>query len=527
MTDTTGAHSGGARPPVLPGPPGPPGPPGSPGDPTAGDDRLRRTLTTPKIAFLIVSAAAPLGALVGTVPLAFALGSGPGVPATFVLAGLTLLCFSVGYAAISRRVVNAGGFYTYVAQGLGRVPAVGGGWIALLAYNAATIGVTGAFAYFAQLVAASHGLDLRWELWAAAGIAVTAALGYRQIDISARVVAVLLVAEVGILIALDVAILARDGTAALPATAFAPDTVFGPGLGVSLMFAFVSYIGFESAALYGEEARDPERSVPRATYLAVVAISVFYALTSWLVVGAVGAGNVRASATEQLGDLFFQLSDDYLVSAATTVMQVLLCTSLLAGMLALHGAAVRYLFVLGRERLLPTGLGAVHPRHGAPHRASLVQSGLTVVVVAAFAVAGLDPYVSLATSMLGLGTVAIIVLQALAGVAVLGYCWRHPAERRPGVVVASLAGVAGLTAAAVLVVGNFSVMTGTTNAAITSLPWLVLVAAVGGTAHAWWLRRARPQRFAALARQPATDHPASDDGPADQSTVSPVSAASV
>lgn len=425
MTDTTGAHPGGARPPAPPAPPGP-------AAPAAGDDRLRRTLTTPKIAFLIVSAAAPLGALVGTVPLAFALGSGAGVPATFVLAGLTLLCFSVGYAAISRRVVNAGGFYTYVAQGLGRTPAVGGGWIALLAYNAATIGVAGAFAYFAQLVAASHGLDLRWELWAAAGIAVTAALGYRQIDISARVVAVLLVAEVGILVALDVAILARDGTAALPAAAFAPGTVFGPGLGVSLMFAFVSYIGFESAALYGEEARDPERSVPRATYLAVVAISVFYALTSWLVVGAVGAGNVRASATEQLGDLFFQLSDDYLVSAATTVMQVLLCTSLLAGMLALHGAAVRYLFVLGRERLLPAGLAAVHPRHGAPHRASLVQSGLTVVVVAAFAVAGLDPYVSLATSMLGLGTVAIIVLQALAGVAVLGYCWRHPAERRPG-----------------------------------------------------------------------------------------------
>src|SRR5205807_1394972 len=139
----------------------------------AGDKRvLRRSLSTPRIVFLVIAAAAPLAAMVGTVPLAFAIGDGPGFPAVFVFAGITLLCFSVGYAAMSRRIVNAGGFYTYISSGLGRIPAVGGGLVAVVAYNTVTVGLVGAFAYFAQLIAASHGWSIPWEWWAAGGIAV-------------------------------------------------------------------------------------------------------------------------------------------------------------------------------------------------------------------------------------------------------------------------------------------------------------------------------------------------------------------
>jgi hypothetical protein len=57
---------------------------------------LRGTLTTPKIVLLVVAAAAPLACVVGTVPLAFALGDGAGLPAVFVFAGVVLLCFSAG-----------------------------------------------------------------------------------------------------------------------------------------------------------------------------------------------------------------------------------------------------------------------------------------------------------------------------------------------------------------------------------------------------------------------------------------------
>ncbi|MDH6135464.1 amino acid transporter [Kitasatospora sp. MAA4] len=463
------------------------------------DGRLSRSLTTPKIVFLIIAAAAPLAAMVCTVPLAFALGNGAGVPAMFVFAGLTLICFCVGYAAISRRIVNAGGFYTYISSGLGRPPAVGGGLIAVVAYNTASVGLLGAFAYFAQLVAASHGLSWPWEVWAALGLLAVGVLGYRQIDVSAKVLSVAMSCEVGILLLLAGAILLRHGSSVLPSTSFAPHTLTGAGTGVSVMFAFISFIGIESAALYGEEARDPERSVPRATYIAVSLIALFYGFISWVAVGAIGPDKVQAVATNELGDLFFRLSDDYLTSALTTVMQILLCLSLFAGWLALHNAANRYMFVLGRERVLPRWLDAVHPRHAAPHRASITQTVFSLVMAAAFAVAGLDPYLGLTTSMLGVGTLGIVVLQALACLSVIGFFRRRSDGHWWRTALAPALGFAGLAAATVLVVVNFDTMTGTRNPVVAALPWLVLACAVGGVGYAYWLRAARPERYALLA----------------------------
>lgn len=460
---------------------------------------LRGTLTTAKIVFLVVAAAGPMAAVVGTVPLAFAIGDGAGVPAAFAFAGLTLLCFSVGYAAMSRHVVNTGGFYTYVARGLGRPPAVAGGLVAVLSYNAASIGLVGAFGYFAHLIAGQHGLDLPWQLWAAAGAAAMAFLGYRQIDISVRTLAVLMVCEVGILVLLDGAILIHRGAAAFPAASFTPHTVFTGGFGVALMFASISFIGFESAAQYGEEARDPRRSVPLATYISVVLIALFYTATSWTAVGEVGAGRIRDAAQTQLGELFFGLGQDRLGTAAVDGMQVLLCTSLFAAMLALHNAASRYMYVLGRERLLPPALGAVHPRYGSPHRASLAQTALAAVVVTAFAAAGLDPYTSLSTTMVALGTLGIVLLQAAAALSVLGF-FRTCADRhwwRTG--LAPLLGFAGLVVTVVLLVRKFPLVTGTGSAWVNNLPWLIAAVAAGGCGYGMWLRSARPQRYGALA----------------------------
>lgn len=460
---------------------------------------LRRSLSTAKIVFMVVAAAAPLTAMVGTVPLAFALGDGAGVPASFAFAGITLLCFSVGYAAMSRRIVNTGGFYTYMAHGLGKPPAVAGGLIAVISYNTATIGMVGAVGYFAHLIGAEHGLHLPWEVWSGLCIAAMAVLGYREIELSARLLAVLMVGEIGILVLLDLSIFVHKGGSALPATSFDPHTFLSGGVGVAVLFAFMSFIGFESAALYGEEAPDPRRSVPLATYASVIVIALFYMVTSWAAVGGVGPDKLQATADKELGDLFFNLSGKYLNSAATTTMQILLCTSFFAGVLALHNATNRYLYTLGREHVLPATVGRVHVRHGSPHIASLVQTVLAIVVCALFALAGLDPYVNLATSMLGLGTLGIVVLQACAALSVLGFFRDRPDRHWWRTGLAPLLGLAGLIAAGVLLVQKFSLVTGTNNTLVNLLPWSLVIATVAGIGYALWLRSARPDRYAGIA----------------------------
>ncbi|WP_217554506.1 APC family permease [Streptomyces sp. GbtcB6] len=472
----------------------------------------RAGLTTTKIVFLVVAAAAPMAGMVGSVPLAFALGNGVGVPAAFLLSGATLLCFSVGYAALSRRITSTGGFYTYVARSLGRIAGLPAGLIALIAYNATVIGVTGAFAYFAELVARSHGLHVPWPWWALAGIALMAFMGYHQIDLSARLLAVLMVSEVAVLLVVSVCVVVRRGTKALPAASFAPHHVFASGLGVALMFALISYIGFEAAALYGEETRDPARSVPLATYVSVVLITVFFALVSWVAVGGVGVDRLRPTAQRELGDMFFDLARSYTGAAVATLMQVLLCTSLFGAMLGLHNAANRYLYVLGRERVLPSWLGAVHPRHSAPHRAGLVQAGLTAAACAVFAAAGLDPYTNLATTTLALGAVGLMALQGAVSVSVIAY---FHSDGRAGrhwwrCVAAPLLALGGIGTELVLLLDNFPVVTGTHSALVNRLPWLLVAAVLWGVGQALYLKARSPARYAAMGG--GIDTPASPVG---------------
>jgi hypothetical protein len=81
----------------------------------------------------------------------------------------------------------------------------------------------------------------------------------------------------------------------------------------------------------------------------------------------------------------------------------------------------------------------------------------------------------------------------------LGERQEDPTLRRG---LAPAIGLAGLVTATVLVVRNFAVLTGTTSAVVTALPWLIAVAALAGLGYAWWLRRHRPTIYAGLAQDP-------------------------
>ncbi|WP_416985996.1 hypothetical protein [Streptomyces sp. T028] len=193
-----------------------------------------RDLSASRIVFLVVAAAAPMAALVGVVPLQCALGNGAGAPGAFVIAGLVLLCFGVGYAAMARRITNTGGFYTFICRGLGRTPGVAAAFVALIAYSAVGLQLVGGFGYFMQITFAQVGVSVPWEVFTALGVAASGILSYRRIDLSAKVLGTLMVCEIGVLVILDFAVVGRRGTDALPLESFQPGTVFTAGLAVSL-----------------------------------------------------------------------------------------------------------------------------------------------------------------------------------------------------------------------------------------------------------------------------------------------------
>ncbi|WP_432487881.1 APC family permease [Kineococcus sp. SYSU DK018] len=453
---------------------------------------LHGSIGVPGIVFLVVASAAPLTAVGGALPVMLAIGNGPATPLAYLAVAAVLLLFSVGYAAMSRHVTDTGAFFAYVTKGLGRAPGLGAAGLALLTYTAIQAGIYGLAATTLQsLVVQYGGPDLPWWLWALALVAAVGVLGYRNIDLGTKVLGVLLVLEIGIVAVLSIAVFVQGGPEGYSLQSFDPSRFTSGSPGIALMFAIASFIGFEATAIYGEEARDPRRTIPIATYVAVVLIGVFYAFASWAVVVAVGPSQVETVAGEHIADLVVGVvSGQYLGSFGDHVLPVLLFTSLFAALLAFHNAIARYCFALGRAGALPQLLSRTHDRHRSPHAGSVTQTVSAVAVLALFALAGADPVAQLFTWMSGLATVSVLALMLLACLAVLVFFARSAVDRRKwNTRVAPALGGVGLLVVLVSVLANFTTLIGGSTGLAAVLLGLVVAAFAAGAAGA--LRPAR------------------------------------
>ena len=459
----------------------------------------RNVLSTRRVVFLVIAAAAPMAAIAGNEPLALVRGNGISLPAAYVVAAAVLLCFAAGYAAMSRRVAGGGAFYLFAARALGKRVGIATAYVATLGYLASAVGMAAVFGYFTSLVLAQAGVHAAWGVFTAVGVVVVAGFGFRSADVSARFLGVLMVLEFAVLLVLDVFVVGDKGGGAFPAQSFSAAQVLGGSLSVGLVFAFVSFVGFESAALYGEETRDPARTIPRVLFISVSVIAVFYVLTAWIVIGGAGGTAAPARARQDLGDLVFTLAQQYGGVALQDAAAVLLCTSVLASWIALHNAASRYLFVLGWEQVAPRALGRYHAAHRSPHIASAVVTVVTVVVVGGMGVAGADPYQVIAAAVVGVGTLSIVLVQATTALAVAVFFWRRADRSLFSGMIAPGAGVLGLGTAFALASIHYGALTGSTNPGVNAVPALIVVTAVAGFVAADRLRRRHPMAYAHLA----------------------------
>jgi len=277
------------------------------GENTAPERHLRGNLGVASIVFMVVAAAAPLGVIGGVVPLGIASGNGAGFPATFIASTVVLLFFAVGFTAMTPYVEEAGAFFSYVRKSLGTPAGIGIAFVALVSYVALEAGVYGLLGPAgAAVVELFEGPALPWWLFAAVAFVVTTYLGYRNITVSSRVLGVLLTAEIAIVLVLDLVIVVRGGDHGLSTGIVNPTAIFSGSLGIGLLFAIISYVGFEATAIFRDEARTPERTIPRATYLALILIGVFYAITSWALISGWGDETAVQHATDSgatfLGD---------------------------------------------------------------------------------------------------------------------------------------------------------------------------------------------------------------------------------
>lgn len=482
------------------------------------------------VLFMAVATAAPITAMVGNVPIAVGFGNGANAPAGYFVATIVLTLFAIGYAAMSKHITATGAFYGYISHGLGRVIGLGAGFLTALAYIVFEASIVGIFAFFGNdLFKSLFGVDVPWIVFALGMLAVNALLTYFDINLAAKVLGVFLVTEILMLALMAFSVLFTGGgpegwslNSLNPLNAFHNLSGSVPGLdgsalavagsaGVGLFFAFWSWVGFESAAMYGEESRNPKKIIPIAVVSSVMGIGVFYIFISWMAI--VGTGPTKAIALAQdsatAGDIFFGPVGEHLGTWAIDMFRILLMTGSFACGMAFHNCAARYIYAIGRENVIPgmrKTLGATHALHGSPHIAGFVQTLIATAIVLFFDFTGRDPYTGLYGLMALLGTTAIMIVQALAAFSVISYF--HVLKEHPETAhwfrtfLAPLLGGLGMLYVIYLLAKNaeFAAGTAASDWIFTSIPWVVGVVGIGGIVLAVVLKYTSPQRYSELGR---------------------------
>jgi amino acid transporter len=455
---------------------------------------------TTHIVAMVVAAAAPIATAIVLIPLGMLLGNGIGFPGAIVMVALVLALFAVGFVKIQPFIKNTGAFYAYISAGLGRPAGLASAYVLSVSYAALGASVLGGFGFYGHTLLQKYfNLNIPWLVLAIIAVVVATTLAVGGIEVSARILFIILALELLALVVLDASILIQNGIPSFTFQVFNPDNIFSGAVGVAAIYGFSMFLGFETTAVYAEEVTNPRRSVPRATFIILALVGVFYAFASWSMVAGTGSAKLLDTVGQNPGEFVFTLSDRFVGPAWTDLIGVLITLSLFAGILAFQNATARYFFALGRDGMAPSRLG--HTRHnaGTPIVALIVVGVVFVGLSVVYSVAGLDPLLEMGTSLVGVGTIGLVVVMSIASLSIGIFFIR---KRTVGVatVLAPLVSAVMLGFCAAAGVQNYGALTGAQTWWINNLAWLLIPVAVIGLAYSFWVRSKDKERYEAIGR---------------------------
>ncbi|MGW3652898.1 APC family permease [Streptomyces sp. NPDC000878] len=478
-----------------------------PKTPTASspqEPQLRGNLGTAHLLFTVLAFNAPLAIVVGFLPVVIGYGNGLGAPMAFVAAGAIIALFAAGFTAMARHLPNPGGFYAYITAGLGRVAGLGSSFVALLGYYFMVIG---SYAYGGLVLESLvhdtyHGPDIKWWVWGLFLLAIVGTLGYLKLDLSAKILSALLVCEIVVVLVYDACVVFQGGASGLGTSSFTPHAIFSGSIGIALLYGITCFGGFEATTIFRDEVRNPDRTIPRATYLVIGLVTVLYAGGAWVMIQAVGTDKVVAAAATDPTGSFISSLETYSGRVTVDIVTVLLNTSIFAALLSGHNITSRYMYNLSADRILHRSLSRVHGRHGSPHRASLTMTVLSLLGLAPFVALGTDPS-KLYAVLVGIFGYALIVLLLVTGIAVPIYLRRNRvAGANPwNSVIAPVLALAGLAVSVVLATQNFNLLISGSQTLANTMFAVVYGTFAAGVVLALVYRKTKPEVYARIGRQ--------------------------
>ena len=449
----------------------------------AGPGLRRGKLGVLAIVFFVIAAVAPLGSVIGGSPVVFA-AVGVTAPMMYIIVGVVFAVFAVGFVAMSRHIANAAGFVAFIARGLGSRLGGALAGVAVLGYVALTCGLWAIVAGIAEETMSGLGLSVPGWVWWLVGLTLVTVLCAVGIDVSLRVLGVLVILEiVALLFVALVVIIGGGATGSLDLESFNPANIVPSGVGIAVLFAATCYTGFEATVVFSEEARTPAKTIPRAAYIAIAFIGIFYAFITWTLANAWGADQVQAAAQADPVGFVFIVAATFGPPWLSTALGLLMIAGSMAMFIGLHNLLSRYLFALGRSGMLPAALARTS-KSGTPRVAVLTFSAVVLVIVGGFLLSGAGLMTVIYPWLTSLGTVSLILVLVVTCVAVVAFFAGKKAEDAKvwhTKIAPVIAGI-GFVIIELLAIFNYDALLGGSGGIAR---WLILLVPVAFVAGYW------------------------------------------
>jgi amino acid transporter len=377
----------------------------------------------PRILFQSVAMMAPAAGLAFSLTVGIP-SAGPTLPLSVLMALVGCLFVAVGISMLAKIFPSAGSLFTFIRGGSNsRVGAIFGGVMGLYLLLFVPLGVLLIPILVEPVFKTDFGFDIGWLPWGVLVAVVVAVLGYYGLRLSTGVTVALAAFEVAIFLALSIWMITKNGSA----VSLAPfDPRNAPNHSISgvmkgALYGILAFTGFEGAAAYGAEGKNPRRTIPVAIFVATIVIGAFLFFGTFASVFGEGFHNFTS---------FTLSSSDPWVAVATKywgVGWVLIFIAILNSILAttIAGASVggRVFYSLGHGRLLPRQVAKVHPKHRTPYVAILTDCAVGLVIAVIVGEVW-GPYPAFEMIATGVSLFAVLVYVATSVVAVI-YFARH------------------------------------------------------------------------------------------------------
>src|SRR3954452_12898271 len=339
--------------------------------------------------------------------------AGIAAPFAYLIAGVGSLCLASVIIRFTRRMASAGGLYTYISRGLNPSAGFLGGWLygSAFAVGISFVLVIGAF--FMSIAFTAHtSLHWGWYPWFFIMLAALAVISFLDIRISTRIQLVAAAVGVAAILLLSLDILFKGGDSGLslqplnPAKATSTSNLF-----LAVVLTFTGFIGFEAAAVLGEEAADPLRAIPKAILTAVIVAVVYYVFVTWMM--GVGFGDAAKWAKDPAA--LDTLATQYVGNWLAVIIDFSVAASGFIAALAGTNLTSRTAYAMGREGGLPRVFAWTHPRFRTPW-VGIAFSLLVTLLLGVFFAHKYDPPITYFIWMATAATIGILITYILIAV---------------------------------------------------------------------------------------------------------------